>query len=187
MHRRDKSADPAKIAAKLGFRGSSWKTLETGCGNELDYHFLDPGNRGFRSQQLCVHAEEAIGRVLSGIPLRFLRRRLEVGHLLWFSIYPVDIFRRVGSLPEFPFFVFALKFWEVFHLRGRTNRSMTPATDSTTLDRQLAYAVFRLTLGINILVHGAGRIFGPARKPSPPPRRLNSARRPCPLAWCTHS
>jgi len=29
------------------------------------------------------------------------------------------------------------------------------------LDRQLAYVVFRLTLGINILVHGAGRIFGP--------------------------
>ncbi len=38
---------------------------------------------------------------------------------------------------------------------------MTPATVSTALDRQLAYAVFRLTLGINILVHGAGRIFGP--------------------------
>jgi thiosulfate dehydrogenase [quinone] large subunit len=38
---------------------------------------------------------------------------------------------------------------------------MTPTADSTTLDRQLAYAVFRLTLGINILVHGAGRIFGP--------------------------
>ena len=38
---------------------------------------------------------------------------------------------------------------------------MTPATDSTPLDRELAYAVFRLTLGINILVHGAGRIFGP--------------------------
>jgi thiosulfate dehydrogenase [quinone] large subunit len=38
---------------------------------------------------------------------------------------------------------------------------MTPVADSTTLDRQLAYAVFRLTLGINILVHGAGRIFGP--------------------------
>ncbi len=34
-------------------------------------------------------------------------------------------------------------------------------TDSLTLDRQLAYLVFRLTLGINILVHGAGRIFGP--------------------------
>jgi thiosulfate dehydrogenase [quinone] large subunit len=38
---------------------------------------------------------------------------------------------------------------------------MTPITDSNALDRQLAYAVFRLTLGINILVHGAGRIFGP--------------------------
>jgi thiosulfate dehydrogenase (quinone) large subunit len=38
---------------------------------------------------------------------------------------------------------------------------MTPATGSTKLDHQLAYAVFRLTLGINILVHGAGRIFGP--------------------------
>jgi len=29
------------------------------------------------------------------------------------------------------------------------------------LDRQLAYVVFRLSLGVNILVHGAGRIFGP--------------------------
>jgi hypothetical protein len=47
MQRRDKSADPAKIAAKLGFRGSSWKTLETGCGNELDYHFLDPMTADF--------------------------------------------------------------------------------------------------------------------------------------------
>ena len=28
MHTRDKSADPAKIAASVGFRGSSWKTLE---------------------------------------------------------------------------------------------------------------------------------------------------------------
>lgn len=38
---------------------------------------------------------------------------------------------------------------------------MTPTTASKTLDRELAYVVFRLTLGINILVHGAGRIFGP--------------------------
>jgi thiosulfate dehydrogenase (quinone) large subunit len=38
---------------------------------------------------------------------------------------------------------------------------MTPSTDSPALDRQLAYAVFRLTIGINILVHGAVRIFGP--------------------------
>lgn len=47
MHARDKSADPAKLAATLGFRGSRWKTLETGCGNELDYHFLDPSTSAF--------------------------------------------------------------------------------------------------------------------------------------------
>jgi thiosulfate dehydrogenase [quinone] large subunit len=29
----------------------------------------------------------------------------------------------------------------------------------TSLDRKLAYGVFRITLGINILVHGAGRIL----------------------------
>jgi hypothetical protein len=40
MHDRDKSADPAKLAASVGFRGSRWKTLETGC--EIDYHFIDP-------------------------------------------------------------------------------------------------------------------------------------------------
>jgi thiosulfate dehydrogenase [quinone] large subunit len=38
---------------------------------------------------------------------------------------------------------------------------MTTAVDSAQLDHQLAYVVFRLTLGINIFVHGAGRIFGP--------------------------
>jgi hypothetical protein len=41
MHDRDKAADPAKIAASLGFKGSSWKTLITGCANELEYHFVD--------------------------------------------------------------------------------------------------------------------------------------------------
>ncbi len=52
MQRRDKSADPVKIAAQLGFRGKSsqtptWKTLETGCAIELDYHFLDPTTAAF--------------------------------------------------------------------------------------------------------------------------------------------
>jgi hypothetical protein len=47
MQRRDKSADPVKIAAKLGFRGSSWKTLETGCANELELHFVDPATAEF--------------------------------------------------------------------------------------------------------------------------------------------
>ncbi len=40
MHDRDKSADPAKLAASVGFHGEHWKTLETGC--EIDYHFIDP-------------------------------------------------------------------------------------------------------------------------------------------------
>jgi hypothetical protein len=47
MRRRDKSADPAKLAAKLGFKGSSWKTLETGCATELDFHFIDPSTTTF--------------------------------------------------------------------------------------------------------------------------------------------
>ncbi len=47
MHRKDNSADPAKLAAKVGFHGSSWKTLETGCGNELDFHFVDPTTAEF--------------------------------------------------------------------------------------------------------------------------------------------
>jgi len=47
MHRRDKSIDPQKIAASAGFHGSRWKTLETGCGNELDYHFIDDNTAAF--------------------------------------------------------------------------------------------------------------------------------------------
>jgi hypothetical protein len=41
MRQRDKEVDPRKLAEKLGFRGSSWKTLETGCGNEIELHFVD--------------------------------------------------------------------------------------------------------------------------------------------------
>lgn len=33
--------DPAKPAADLGFRGPSWKTLQTGCENELDFSCVD--------------------------------------------------------------------------------------------------------------------------------------------------
>jgi hypothetical protein len=47
MQRRDKSVNPGKIADSLGFHGSSWKTVETGCGNELDFHFLDPTTFAF--------------------------------------------------------------------------------------------------------------------------------------------
>ncbi len=39
MQSGNKSADPGKIAALLGFSGASIKTLETGC--EIDFHFVD--------------------------------------------------------------------------------------------------------------------------------------------------
>jgi hypothetical protein len=39
MRRQDKSVDPGKIAAGLGFRGEAVRTLETGC--EFDFHFVD--------------------------------------------------------------------------------------------------------------------------------------------------
>ena len=35
------------------------------------------------------------------------------------------------------------------------------AESSAHLDRKLAYVVFRLSLGINLLTHGAGRFLGP--------------------------
>jgi hypothetical protein len=42
MHTRDKSVDPVKVAANVGFRGApNWKTFETGCGVEVNYHFID--------------------------------------------------------------------------------------------------------------------------------------------------
>lgn len=34
-------------------------------------------------------------------------------------------------------------------------------SNSSVIDRRLAYGVLRLTMGINILIHGAGRLFGP--------------------------
>ena len=37
---------------------------------------------------------------------------------------------------------------------------MTPTNPSVVFDRKLAYVVFRLSLGINILIHGTSRIFG---------------------------
>jgi hypothetical protein len=39
MRRKNPSADPAKLAARVGFRGTPIRTLETGC--EIDYHFID--------------------------------------------------------------------------------------------------------------------------------------------------
>lgn len=39
--------DPAKPAADLGFHGSAIKTLQTGCENEIDYHFVDDATLEF--------------------------------------------------------------------------------------------------------------------------------------------
>ncbi len=39
MQSRNKSVDPDKLAASLGFAGKKVKTLETGC--EMDFHFVD--------------------------------------------------------------------------------------------------------------------------------------------------
>lgn len=40
------------------------------------------------------------------------------------------------------------------------NHSISATTNSSLVDRWLAYGVFRFTLGINILIHGVGRVFG---------------------------
>jgi hypothetical protein len=61
MHNRDKSADPVKIAQGIGFRGSRWKTLETGCGNEIDYHFLDPTTAAFGLSSRWLGADSGRG------------------------------------------------------------------------------------------------------------------------------
>lgn len=39
MHARDKSVDPGKVAAGLGFTSKAVRTLETGC--DFDFHFVD--------------------------------------------------------------------------------------------------------------------------------------------------
>lgn len=39
MQSKNKSVDPDKLAASLGFTGKNIKTLETGC--EIDFHFID--------------------------------------------------------------------------------------------------------------------------------------------------
>jgi hypothetical protein len=39
MQSKNKSVDPGKLAASLGFVGKNIKTLETGC--EIDFHFVD--------------------------------------------------------------------------------------------------------------------------------------------------
>ncbi len=39
--------DADKLAHDLGFQGSRWKMLQTGCENELDFHFVDENTAEF--------------------------------------------------------------------------------------------------------------------------------------------
>jgi len=41
MQSKNKSVDPDKLAASLGFAGKKIRTLETGC--EIDFHFVEAG------------------------------------------------------------------------------------------------------------------------------------------------
>jgi thiosulfate dehydrogenase (quinone) large subunit len=45
-------------------------------------------------------------------------------------------------------------------VRKPGNSWVTPTFSSVSFDRKLAYLVFRLSLGINILIHGSSRMFG---------------------------
>ncbi len=47
MQRKNQSVDPAKLAEKIGFQGGPWKTVETGCETELDWHYIDPNTTTF--------------------------------------------------------------------------------------------------------------------------------------------
>lgn len=48
MKTRDKSVDMSKAAASAGFKtGTKWKTLETGCETEVDFHFIDSTTAAF--------------------------------------------------------------------------------------------------------------------------------------------
>ena len=47
MQSKNKSVDPLAVAHKVGFTGSSWKTVETNCGYALELHFLDSTTADF--------------------------------------------------------------------------------------------------------------------------------------------
>ena len=43
----EKVPDRTKALASLGFKGKQWKTLITGCENEVEFHFLDDRTAAF--------------------------------------------------------------------------------------------------------------------------------------------
>jgi hypothetical protein len=60
MHERDRAVDPREVAAKLGFRGTSWPTLETGCANEIDFHFLDRKSASFALNNYIFYLKKTL-------------------------------------------------------------------------------------------------------------------------------
>jgi len=64
MRSHDRTVDPTKIAASLGFTGTVIKTLETGC--EIDFHFVDAttaevglNDYVYTKKQSCGRSERA--------------------------------------------------------------------------------------------------------------------------------
>ena len=63
------------MAEKVGFHGKSWKTVETGCEMEIDWHYIDPTTtegwdhlqtEGHRLADVYTyHAPEIIDRVFA--------------------------------------------------------------------------------------------------------------------------
>ncbi|HKE26877.1 MAG TPA: hypothetical protein VKB88_31205 [Bryobacteraceae bacterium] len=47
MHAHDHAVDPVRVAENVGFHGSSWETLETGCEGMNDFHFIDRTTAAF--------------------------------------------------------------------------------------------------------------------------------------------
>ena len=52
MQSKNKSIDPDKLAASLGFAGKTIRTLETGC--EIDFHFVDAATRKSASTNTSI-------------------------------------------------------------------------------------------------------------------------------------
>jgi hypothetical protein len=52
MQSKNKSVDPLAVAHKVGFQGTSWKTVENNCGYALELHFVDPTTADFALNNL---------------------------------------------------------------------------------------------------------------------------------------
>jgi len=63
-----------------------------------------------------------------------------------------------------------------FEERNISDKQTIVATDSLVVDRRLAYVIFRLTLGVNILIHGVGRRFGSGAEEFAAKRLVNRRR-----------